>query len=159
MKKFTLENIDTIMGWYQQNPEKWNGFYLGEKVLKTYVERRETARSPEWIMAEKTWNSIYKVYNIHNKSMNFNQNEVKQIMDKVKSKSTEKPKSTNFFDDYIFPEKEWSIQTKIDFYRHKGYKVPNRLQPFIYTPELAETETPVKNNSIYNDGFWNNFTS
>ncbi len=157
----SLENLDMLISWHINNPQYWSKLKFTPSVIENYKNKRKQAKEVVWCIGLPGWNHLVKNYNkyyVETPTMNFTQNEVKQVMDKVKSKTIEKPKSTNFFDDYIYPEKDWTIQTKIDFYKYKGYKVPNRLKPFMYKPEPVEI-TPVKNDSIYDDEFWNNFGS
>jgi hypothetical protein len=133
-------------------------------VIENYNNKRSKATDAIWCVGETGSNHLVKNFQRHNptqqsviqKQLNFTQNEVKNIMGRVDMNDVFNRPKVNIFKNHVYPDKDWTIQTKIAYYRERGYKVPNRLQPYINKVSLEEevvVETLNANNNYFDQLF------
>jgi hypothetical protein len=163
-EQITLENLDVLVQWHMENPELWSKMKFTPSVIENYNNKRSKATDAIWCVGETGYNHLVKNFQRHNptqqsviqKQLNFTQNEVKNIMGRVDMNDVFNRPKVNIFKNHVYPDKDWTIQTKIAYYRERGYKVPNRLQPYINKVSLEEevvVETLNANNNYFDQLF------
>ena len=128
--ELTLENVDQVISWFKANPDKTK-LRVIDDIIRNYDAKRESAKIATYLIQPKMWNWLTKDYLKHNSATQQSANLATQL--NFTPISQFKPTMKRNIETL---DPSWSIATQIDYYKTRGWKIPNRLQQYKHAPNI-----------------------